>query len=111
MFWRELDGKYRKTFNVGIGKNPLINGITSTETVCAIEFGENVITSTWKIREHNKINSVIFSIKFKHRYNTFSFIISIVLVLQVHSKAKLYTAVNISFCYLVFVIIVNYSQI
>lgn len=69
MFWRELDGKYRKTFNVGIGKNPLINGITSTEIVWDIEFGGNVITSTWIIKEHNEIVSVIFNIKYKHRYN------------------------------------------
>jgi len=45
VFFREFDGKYRKTFNVGIGKNPLINGITSTEIHCVIEFGENVMTS------------------------------------------------------------------
>jgi len=30
---------------VGIGKNPLINGITSTETLCVIELGGNVMTS------------------------------------------------------------------
>lgn len=54
---------------MGIGKNPLINGITSTETVCDIEFGGNVMTSIPIIKEHNEIISVIFSINFKHRYN------------------------------------------
>lgn len=29
-----------------MGKNPLINGITSTETLCIVEFEENVMTST-----------------------------------------------------------------
>lgn len=36
-----------------MGKNPLISGITSTETFCAVEFGGNVMIST----SNNLINN------------------------------------------------------